>query len=130
MSGFVDRGVHRLLEEVDRAVRLGAVNARSPIGDAALDLAQQVGYQLGTADIEGRMTTVELDGLLAADTPDTCWACKAAFDGLPHDERVAFYSHITHDGDGWGAPDFEPMRDAINEALAAGHATHSRSWIA
>lgn len=47
-----DRGVLRLLEAVDFMVQAGMLNARSRVADAALDLADEIGYRMGTAEVD------------------------------------------------------------------------------
>lgn len=65
----LERGVRRLLTEVDRAVKLGHLDPRNPVADATLDLAQYVGYEMGTADTTGRPPREDLNRLLADTDP-------------------------------------------------------------
>jgi hypothetical protein len=49
---LLERAALRLVEAVDADVQVGLVNARSTTGDAALDLAEFLGHQMGSTPID------------------------------------------------------------------------------
>ena len=51
---LLERAALRLVEAVDADVQVGLVNARSTTGDAALDLAELVGHQMGSAAVDAQ----------------------------------------------------------------------------